>query len=149
MFCNWRRAACHGEISVDIWVSSSPVRIRVVVADISDEGYIGMDFLSTSGALIDCRRGILSFPDGKEDVFCRRVFSEARCCRVTIRRSTTIPAGSELVVPGKIVHREGVERWVHLGPENDKLAKKGLLGVQALVDTETGSCLVLLVVRNR
>ena len=78
---------------------SHPVRI----ADIATAGLIGMDLLIANESNIDPCRGQLKLHGVNVPVSVEH--ASELCCRIAVASTVTIPAGHEVIVPGKILRR--------------------------------------------
>ena len=91
----------YGRAQMNVRIGKKSMRHPVLIADISNEGLIGTDFLKT-------HRMILDFAANK--VWCDGDLVVARCqegtnraCRISVAETTVIPAGTRTILEGKAV----------------------------------------------
>lgn len=71
-----------------------------IVAKLTNEGILGTDFLRIHGGNIDFANNKFSL--GGKVVMTRNGLSRNKCYRVSLAEKVVIPAGSRMVVPGKV-----------------------------------------------
>jgi hypothetical protein len=118
-------------------VGRSSANIDVLVADLSNDGILGMDFLLAAACIVDLKNLQIICED--EIVSCRAEDARPFCARVALQSTVVIPAGEELIIPGKIV-QEGGKVITGTGmmeptPRN-ALAERGLILGRSLVDMD-------------
>ena len=82
----------HGQTELNIKFGDQWIQHRVIIAEINNDGLIGMDFLMRHHVTIDFSTQKISFNGENVDVHCRA--SQYQACRVSIQEGTVIPAGT-------------------------------------------------------
>jgi predicted aspartyl protease len=93
----------YGTVNVDIQLGDTVMQHDVVVADISNDGLLGLDFIHKHGISIAGDTGSLTFKD--EMVVGRFEGKNYQCCRVVANANVCIPPLQEMIVPAKVVNR--------------------------------------------
>lgn len=87
-----------GETMAKITLGEQAFEYSVLIADITDDCIIGLDFLRDQKCVVDVSKGVLSFPE-------QEVFLEgARSCAVYCLKTTTLPPRSETLVKVRFPH---------------------------------------------
>ena len=137
---NGQQAKTYGVGHVVMRLGNSEFQMHVIVAEIEDEGILGMDFLSQVDSRIDIATNQLSI---NGEVFdCSDFKNQPVSSRCMVRRSTMIEPNTEVIVP-VLVHK----RSFNLDPQssqlgtrllepclNSHLQQKGLYVARTLVD---------------
>ena len=137
---NGQQAKTYGGGHVVMRLGNSEFQMHVIVAEIEDEGILGMDFLSQVDSRIDIATNQLSI---NGEVFdCSDFKNQPLSSRCMVRRSTMIEPNTEVIVP-VLVHK----RSFNLDPQssqlgtrllepclNSHLQQKGLYVARTLVD---------------
>jgi len=90
-----------GESTVELVTGNLTVRHRVIVADITPDVLIGIDFLRSHGCQIDFGRNVLSA--GGRDVPLEPTSNKyPSVCRVHLAHSVTVPPYAQVLVPAQI-----------------------------------------------
>jgi hypothetical protein len=95
----------HGKVRTEVGVGGSSATIDVLVADLGNDGILGMDFLLKGSCIVDLKQLQIRCKD--EIVCCRTENSRPLCAKVTLQKTVVIPAGEEIIVPAKIVKHGG------------------------------------------
>lgn len=77
----------------------------IVDIDEDIEGILGFDFLQAQNCVLDLGNGQFHL-DGKVIRCLTLSCNSIRCCRVVLNETNVIPAGSEMVLQGKVLDRE-------------------------------------------
>ena len=125
----------HGRTTLTVTVGNKTVQHSVLVADITNEGLIGLDFLTTHKLVLDFSTNKI-FCNGEELVACCRVGTD-RACRVSLVEPTIIPAGTRTIVQGKTNQPLIPGSWM-IEPLKQPTRERTVLTAKALV-TGTGS----------
>ena len=88
-----------GESLFNITIGTKTIAHRTIVADISNDGLIGIDFLKEHQFSIDFKTNKLHCQD--ESISAECILGQHRACRVTIADNTMIPAGTRTVIMAK------------------------------------------------
>ena len=94
-----------GLTEMTIQLENIEVKSEFYIANISCDAIIGIDFFRQHGCRLDFISDSLYIDDKK--VQCRSVGLKPVCCRVVITETTSIPAGHEMIVQGKLIRRQG------------------------------------------
>ena len=84
-----------GTAMVELAVGNQRHMVRLVVANINNDGLLGMDFLTAAGGHLDVAGGALSM--GGEVIACRRV-QTSHCYRVVANETVIIPPEHEKII---------------------------------------------------
>lgn len=90
---------CHGVATFDVQFGNLKLPVEFHVADICDKVILGMTFLSGFGGTINTKTGTMSI--GDQDVPCVILDGKPSPRRVYIPQEIIIPAGREVIIPGK------------------------------------------------
>ena len=97
---NGDRLVVLGRAEMEITLEGKTYCHRFIVAELTNEGILGIDFLRTHQGVVDI---------GKSRVFLGGSIHSAKaklgvrkCYRVSLREEVIIPAGSRMLVPGKV-----------------------------------------------
>lgn len=99
---------CHGVTTLGIQFDKTEIPIEFHVADVCDKIILGMSFLTEFGVQIDTKNGTLSIGDLYAP--CMILDGKPSPKRVYLTREVTIPAGNEMILPGKAHNAK--ERYV-------------------------------------
>ena len=106
--------------------------MRVTVANVRNEGILGMDFLTERVKQFDFERRELVTAEGR--IKCKTVDDESFCVRVVATEDIEVPEGHEIVVFGKPSHPLVPSDWAILEPvETGSLQTKGIGVARAVV----------------
>ncbi len=115
-----------------------PVAIvmAVVVAEITNDALLGMDFMHMTACIIDICKEQLIF--GDQVVQCNVAKSRARsfCAKVTLRRTMTIPPGHEMIIPGSIKKTPEIDGLGIMEPGASKIQGAGAVVARVVVDLD-------------
>ena len=113
-----------GDITLELSLNGQVTVCNFLVADISDDGILGLPFLADTGTRLDFGRKEFIFNEQTVDCFDR----ENQCISQTVRcaKTVTIPARCQMIITGKTkLHNKGSE--MILEPSKRFVQKKGLL----------------------
>ena len=114
---NGQQAKTYGVGHVVMRLGNSEFQMHVIVAEIEDEGILGMDFLSQVDSRIDIATNQLSI---NGEVFdCSDFKNQPLSSRCMVRRSTMIEPNTEVIVP-VLVHK----RSFNLDPKSSQLGTR-------------------------
>ena len=125
-------APVRGRGKLKITVGNSLTEHDVWLADIVEEGIIGLDYLMANNCQVDLARKVLHI--GNDEV---RLFNQVQSAvnglsRIVVRRTIAIPAMSEAIIPGKLDKCGERNAWAAIGPVDNTHRK--LLVARTLVD---------------
>lgn len=137
-----QQAKTHGLGHIIVRLGTKEFRMHVIVAEVEDEGILGMDFLSQVDSHIDIVKNQVSI---NGEVFdCSDFKNQPLSSRCMVRRSTIIQPNTEVIVP-VTVHK----RSTNLNPKASQLGmrllepcltshlqQKGLYVARTLVDVK-------------
>ena len=89
-----------GEATITIHLGKLRAKMDVVIANVTQAGILGLDFLEKFDATLDFSKGKLVV--NKYEITLQKESNHPMCCRVSVAETTTIPARSETVLPGKV-----------------------------------------------
>ncbi|VDI57529.1 Hypothetical predicted protein [Mytilus galloprovincialis] len=124
-----------GQIDVKICLGNYIYHHNVLVADISNEGIIGMDFLVTHDCDVLLSQNKLKIKG--EIIQCYHYASSAKSCyRVAIQETVDVPPNSEMIVSGE--SDEPIFRGLAglIEPNEKFMEKNGLLVARSIVHPE-------------
>ena len=114
---NGQQAKTYGVGHVVMRLGNSEFQMLVIVAEIEDEGILGMDFLSQVDSRIDITTNQLLI---NGEVFdCSDFKNQPRSSRCMVRQSTVIEPNTEVIVP-VLVHK----RSFNLDPKSSQLGTR-------------------------
>ena len=90
---------CHGVTTLGIKFNETEVPVEFHVAEVCDKVILGMSFLTDFGVKIDAKNGTLSI--GDDYAPCMVLDGNPSPKRVYLTSEFTVPAGSEMILPGK------------------------------------------------
>ena len=119
-----------GETVINITVGQKTVPHRSVIAEISNDGLLGMDFLKEHEFHIDFKRNQLSCGDESIEAYCR----EGRCqaCRVAVAEHSVIPANSRTLITGRAAKPLAFGTWL-MEPSKKSPGNQPILMARTLV----------------
>ena len=126
-----------GTAWIDICVGRTIHSIKAIFADIKCQGILGMDFLLPTQGVLNFQRRSIHIHG--EEIACTTQSGEPFVGRVEVACTTTIPAGHEAIIPGRIINKTEdmlgtavVECLEHGG----EVSSQGLMVARTLVDAE-------------
>ena len=125
-----------GAAWAEIQVGQTTQLMKVIFADIKCSGILGMDFLLPTGGSLDFRR--LSLKMNGEEIKCTSQAGEPFVGRLVVSSTTSVPAGHEAIIPGRIANKNETMTGPALieAPEGgSELETKGLMLARA-ADTD-------------
>ena len=88
-----------GQALMNIQIGTKLLQHTALVADVTNQGIIGLDFLQKHQMILDCARNKLTCDGQEVKAYCRA--GTHRACRVSVTEHTIIPAGSRTVLQAK------------------------------------------------
>ena len=89
----------YGQAVFNIKFGSYWVRHAALVAEVTNDGLIGIDFLSQHGVTLNFSTKTISFHGEDLEAQCNR--TQEKACRIAVTESITIPAGTRKIVQAK------------------------------------------------
>jgi predicted aspartyl protease len=123
-----------GQTEVAIGMGQTQFNHRVVVADISTEALLGMDFLEEHGCLLDIKKRCLRVKGTVLPLYLER--SEVKCSRISAIKSTMVPPRHEQLIEVRL-HNTLQEKGKVSGlieQVGEYVQQKGLVVAKTLVD---------------
>jgi transposase InsO family protein/predicted aspartyl protease len=122
-----------GKVMLNIQIGKKLVQHTTLVAEISDEGLLGTDFMKKHGMVID-------FATNK--LICNGETMEARCCaigtdrvcRVIVAETTNIPPGCRMILQGKSTKPLADGTWL-TEPLSHTPGQKPVILAKSIVNT--------------
>ena len=123
----------YGEISLDIAIDSNINTCLFTVAEVVDDGILGLPFLNQTSSKIDFGKREFTIDNQEVDCFDREGnrFSQTVRCSQTV----TIPGRCQLVI-GAMVSRAIKGREMVIEPSRKFLAKRGILVAKSVTQSE-------------
>ena len=127
-----------GQTDVIICLGQNKVKHHVLVANISNDGILGMDFLTQNKADLLLSRQCLRIQGEEIPCFRFKSNAQATCCRVSVSEDIVVPACSELILMGRPL--DVVDNKCHaiVEPSPTFVERTGLLVAKLVVDTTKG-----------
>ena len=128
-----------GKTEHELNIGKQKLRHTLLVADIENDGIIGMDFLKAHHCDLVLTRQILKVNGEEVLCFANSRSAQPRCCPVAILEPVEIPPECEMIVPGYtkgVINKNGTGL---IEADNKFLQNKGLLVAKALVCPTTGT----------
>ena len=97
-----------GKAAIKVQLGRIEVLHEVWIADIGLERIVGMDFMRRLECKLLVNKGHYRLILPEESVACEHHQIESSCCRAAVGETVVVPAGTEMIVPGKYVHPVGV-----------------------------------------
>ena len=91
--------AVKGQALMNIQIGSKIMQHPVLVADVTNQGIIGMDFLQKHKMTLDFAQNKLTCGENEIKAHCRA--GTHRACRVSVTEHTILPAGSRTVLQAR------------------------------------------------
>ena len=127
-----------GAAWVEIQIGQTTQLVKVIFADIKCSGILGMDFLLPTGGSLDFRR--LSLKMNGEEIKCTSQAGEPFVGRLVVSSTTSVPAGHEAIIPGRIANKNETmtgPALIEASEGGSELETKGLILARALVEADT------------
>lgn len=99
-----------GQTIMPIQLGDQLVSHTVVVADVVNDGLIGLDLMERHRVVIDVSRKQIWCDGQQVPVLCQSVTN--RACRISVAHHTVIPAGSRTIVQGKAAKPLSAGTWI-------------------------------------
>ena len=131
-----------GKTEQELSIEKQKIKHTLLVADIENEGILGMDFSKAHKCDLVLTRQILKVNGEEILCFANSRNAQSRCCRVAVLGPVEISPGTEMIVPGYtkgIIDRSGTGQ---IEADTKFLHSKGLLIAKALVCPTTGTVLI-------
>ena len=120
----------YGQTTFNIKFGSQWVRHQTLVADISNEGLIGIDFLTQHKVSLDFANKKISFHGEDFQAQCYDV--RERACRIHVNEGVMIPAGTRRIIEAKASHPLATGSWL-VEPLEKTHGEKPVLVARTLV----------------
>ena len=128
-----------GKTDLEFEIGTQKLTHQFLIADIENDGILGMDFFKTHKCDLVLTRQILKI-NGEEILwFANSRNAQPRCCRVAILEPVIIPPETEIVVPGYTKGMIDKRGTVLVEADTNFMLTKGLLVAKALVCPLTGT----------
>jgi hypothetical protein len=121
---------------MDVRIGPVSLITPVVVAEITSDAMLGMDFLQMSKCTIDPYNEQLIFEEEVVQCNVRSSGKRTFCAKVTLRQTVTIPAGHEMLIPGKINKTPEIQGLGIVEPGTSKLKDAGAVVARVVVDLD-------------
>ena len=124
-----------GVVTLELKIGPTCGISKLLVADISNDGILGLDNLCRMGAKLDFTTFELSTKWGS--IKCERECDEILFCRISTSETVTVPAGHEVLIKGTVNDKLKPNRFgiVEVGESQNHLIKSGLIVARTLVRT--------------
>ena len=125
----------HGVVTLELKIGPTCGISKLLVADISNDGILGLDNLCRMGAKLDFTTFELSTKWG--NIECERENGEVLFCRISTSETVTVPSGHEVLIKGTVDDKLRPDRLgiVEMGNAEKHLTKTGLIVARTLVRT--------------
>ena len=100
----------HGQAVFNIKFGTQWVRHKTLVADVSNEGLIGLDFLTKHKVTLDFSTKTVTCSGEEVEAQCRQTVE--RACRVSVREGVMIRAGTRAVIEGRSAKPLATGAWL-------------------------------------
>lgn len=124
-----------GKVKVNLSLGRNTTEHEVLLADIQNEGIIGLDLMNQMHCDVLLSKNCLKI--GGEIVPCFRKQDIVTCCRIAIKDDVVVPAESEMVLSGKLMSRVKGAIGVVEG-QNNFMERSGLMIARSVVDQKDG-----------
>ena len=125
-----------GVITLELKIGPTCGISKLLVADISNDGILGLDNLCKMGAKLDFTTFQLSTKWG--NIECEREDGEVLFCRISTSETVTVPGGHEVLIKGTVKDKLKPNRLgiVEMSNASNNLTQTGLIIARTLVRTE-------------
>ena len=100
----------HGQASFDILFGDEWYHHQLLVAEIRDEGIIGVDFLMQHGIVLDFAQNTVKCHDKQLEMSCHR--TKERMCRIAVTEGVLVPPGARKIVEGRTTKPLAEGAWL-------------------------------------
>ncbi|MCG7878981.1 MAG: retroviral-like aspartic protease family protein, partial [Candidatus Thiodiazotropha taylori] len=128
-----------GKTILSIEIGAQKVQQKVLVANIENDGILGMDFLTAHQCDLMLTQKLLKIKGEKVRCFANSREAQPTCCRVAISEYVVVPPGTEMVVEGFITDVMDRRGTGLVEVDTGFLHKKGLLVAKSLVCPSYGT----------
>ena len=125
-------APVRGRGKLNITVGNSETEHDVWIADIVEEGIIGLDYLMDNNCQVNLAGKLLLVGDDEVPLVGQVRPVVNGLTRIVVRRTVAVPAMSEAIIPGKLKKCGEQRTWAVLEPVAN--SKRNLLVARTLVD---------------
>ena len=126
-----------GKIEVDVLLGRQKIVHEFLIADIKQDGILGIDFLMMNSCDIFLSKGYMNVHGEKVPCFLNR--SETNCCRIALAETVEVPPESEIIVQGKPLDAINRNSVGILEPVEKFVERTGLMVAKLLVDPAAGN----------
>ena len=120
----------YGQAVFNIKFGSYWVRHAALVAEVTNDGLIGIDFLSQHGVTLNFSTKTISFHGEDLEAQCNR--TQEKACRIAVTESITIPAGTRKIVQAKSSKPLATGSWL-VEPLSRNHGEKPILVAKTLI----------------
>ena len=124
-----------GKGKLDLRIAGHNLTHDVWIADIVEDGIIGLDFLIKHNCQVDLVAKILRLGNDEIPLYESTLSSELTCRRVFATRTLSIPGRSEAILPGTMGESNVGTTWGSVGPTAGEETTSELMVGRVLVDT--------------
>ena len=124
----------YGKVNLKVLIGKCFYEHEFLLADIKDDGILGMDFLTKHKCDVLLSREYFLLNREKIPCFYKKGDNQVSCCRIVVSEKVIIPPESETIVPGKVI--DGIDRYSVgiLEPYEHFEVIKGILVARTAVD---------------
>ena len=120
-----------GQALINIMIGAKLFQHNVLVADVTNQGILGIDFLQKYGMTLDFAKGKLMCEGNEIRAQCRT--GTHRACRVSVSEHTVIPAGTRTIVQARATKPLADGSWL-VEPLSHTPGEKQVLTAKVLVE---------------
>ena len=121
-----------GKLQADLCFAGQTVSQEVLVADVSTEGILGLDFMRKHDCQLHLSGSRIRIAGKWTNLNTER--DKPQACRITLAQTVCIPAGSELVISGKIEDGHSQDFLGMVEPSGDFTTRHEVLLGRTLVE---------------
>ena len=122
----------YGKTTLKLNVGGSPYEHEIMVANIQNEGILGIDFLKLYKCNVMISKGYLTLNGRKVPCFSLSDEAQNSCCKISICEDVEIPPETEMIIPclpiGNVHDKAGV-----IEAHTNFIEKSGLLVAKSLI----------------
>lgn len=129
-----------GQSKVSLSIGTETFEHDVLIANIQNDGILGLDFLEKNNCTVKLSDGILYIGSESKEIRCYKsaidVLASCCECKIAVLEDIEIPPRCEMIVPGAIVHVDGYPQGQYgiIEPAVKFVERKGLLVAKSVVD---------------
>lgn len=128
----------HGKVKLNIQIGRCSYEHEFLLAEIKDNGILGMDFLTKNKCDLMLGKGYMMLYKERIPCFSNYGDTQNTCCRISLNNNVIIPPESEMMVSGKTIDGIPMNLSGIVEPDKNFIEKTGILIAKAAVNLNNG-----------